>query len=133
MKNMYEKKFEEWLRLKEKLHEKTHSPQFVKEGDIWWVAMGVNIGREIDGKSHVFTRPVVILKRLAHGFYFVVPVTTQLKEGSWFVSFKLKNKQMVACLNQARAMDYRRLFSKRGVLGDCEFGKVRMGFANLYL
>jgi len=44
-----------------------------------------NVGSEINGKSALFSRPVIIYKKLSHGFYFVIPTTTQKKEGSWFV------------------------------------------------
>jgi hypothetical protein len=31
------------------------------------------------------SRGLIIYKKLSHGFYFVIPTTTQKKEGSWFV------------------------------------------------
>ena len=58
------------------LHSRKHQPPFVSEGDIWWASVGENVGSEINGKSDLFSRPVVIYKKLAHGFYSVVPTTT---------------------------------------------------------
>ncbi len=40
---------------------------------------------------------------------------------------------MIACLHQARTMDYRRLSSKLGELDETDFKKVKEGFKNLYL
>jgi mRNA-degrading endonuclease toxin of MazEF toxin-antitoxin module len=36
---------------------------YFREGEIWWVRLGKNIGYETDGKSREFTRPVIILKK----------------------------------------------------------------------
>ena len=127
------KRFAEWIGLKESLHYKNHKPPFVSERDIWWVSVGENVGSEINGKSKLFSRPVVILRKLAHGFYFVIPTTTQAKEGSWFVSFRHGERDMVACLHQARAIDYRRFSSKLGMLDTNDFRKVQESFARLYI
>jgi len=37
---------------------------FFLEGEVWWTALGVNIGHEIDGKNEFCERPVVILKKI---------------------------------------------------------------------
>ncbi len=128
----YMKNFLDWIRLKEKLHNTTYRPPLVSEGDIWWVSVGENVGSEVNGKSAVFSRPVIILKKLAHGFYFVVPTSTQLREGSWYVHYRHKNKENVACLHQARAIDYRRLSSKLGTMDDADMERVKVGFHTLY-
>lgn len=127
------KKFLQWIGVKEKLDSNDPKPPFVSEGDIWWVSFGENVGSEINGKSDVFTRPAIILKKLAHGFYCVVPTTSKHKEGSWYVSFQQKNKDTTACLHQVRTIDHRRLFSKLGTLDDSDFQNIKNGFQDLYL
>lgn len=129
---MYIKRFLEWIGLKERLHEKTSQPPFVNEGDIWWASLGENIGGEINGKSKLFSRPVIVLKKLSHTFYFVVPTTTKPRTGSWYIHFKQNAKQNIACLHQARAIDYRRLSSKLGELDDVDFSRVKDAFFDLY-
>ncbi len=126
------KKFLEWIGLKKKLHERAHAPPYVSEGGIWWASIGENIGSEINGKSELFSRPVIILKKLAHGFYFVIPTTTQKREGTWYVAFRQNARVMIACLHQARALDYRRLSSKLGALDDKDFQAIAEGFKKLY-
>lgn len=111
---MFKKRFNEWILLKEKIHERNYNAPYVSEGEIWWASVGENVGSEIDGKSSLFSRPVLIYKKLSHHFYFVVPTTTKDKTGSWYVQFKHRGKKMVACLQQSRSMDYRRLSSKLG-------------------
>mgnify|MGYP001575368511 CR=1 FL=1 len=126
------KKFLEWIGLKEKLHNQKHHPPLVSQGDIWWASVGENVGSEINGKNNLFSRPVIILKKLAHGFYFIIPTTTQIKAGTWYVKFRQQEKEMIACLHQARAIDYRRLSSKLGTLDDEDFIRVKDGFHSLY-
>src|SRR5947199_8153348 len=36
---------------------------YFREGEVWWVRLGKNIGYESDGRSREFTRPVIILKK----------------------------------------------------------------------
>lgn len=94
--------------------------------------MGENIGFEINGKSDLFTRPVIIFKKLTHSYYFVIPVTLKQHHGTWYVPFVQKSKTMVACLQHARAIDYRRLSVRLGELDKTDFKRVKDGFKELY-
>ncbi len=127
------KQFAGWIILKERLHNQRHKPPLVSERDIWWASIGENVGSEVNGKSELFSRPVIIFRKLAHGFYFVIPTTTQSQEGSWFVAFTHGGKQMVACLHQARAIDYRRLSNKLGTMDTEDLARVQEGFVKLYI
>ena len=127
-----EKDFLEWSNKKSKIDSKNHKAPVVTEGDIWWASTGINVGSEMNGKSELFSRPVVILKKLSHNFYFVVPTTTKEKEGSWYVSYYQKGIKMTACLHQARSIDYRRILGKLGTLDDSDFGLIKESFLNLY-
>ena len=127
------KRFLEWIGLKERLHNIAGKPPLVSQGDIWWVSIGENVGSEVNGKSKLFSRPVIIFKKLAHGFFFVIPTTTQIREGTWYVKFRQQELDMAACLHQARAIDYRRLSSKLGTLDDEDYSRIKSGFSSLYL
>ncbi len=127
------KQFLEWIGLKERLHNISDKPPLVSQGDIWWASIGENVGSEVNGKSTLFSRPVIIFKKLAHGFYFVIPTTTKIREGTWYVKFRQRERDMVACLHQARAIDYRRLSSKLGTLDDEDYSRIKSGFSSLYL
>lgn len=126
------KRFLQWIGLKERLHEKQHAAPHVSEGEIWWASVGENVGSEINGKSDLFSRPVIIYRKLAHGFFFVIPTTSQQKTGSWFVPFRQRGKDMVVCLHQARSIDYRRLSSKLGELDAGDLLRIQVGFRDLY-
>lgn len=127
-----EKLFDQWNKLKRRLHQLKHQPPFVNEGDIWWMSMGENVGFEINGKHQTFSRPGIIFKKLSHGHYLVIPTTTKPKRGSWYVPFRHKNLETVACLHQVRAIDYRRLLSKLGQMDDKDQQKIKRGFWELY-
>ncbi|MDP3735684.1 MAG: type II toxin-antitoxin system PemK/MazF family toxin [bacterium] len=114
------------------MHHKEHHPPLVSRSDIWWASVGENVGSEVDGKSGLFSRPVIIFKKLAHGFYFVIPTTTKVREGTWYVDVRHHGKNMAVCLHQARAIDHRRLSSKIGTLDDADMARVQHGFDALY-
>ncbi len=126
------KRFFEWIGVKRKLDAGIHSPPFVSERDIWWASVGENVGFEINGKSDLFTRPVIIFKKLSRGLYLVVPTTTQMKEGTWYVTFTHHSKSMSACLHQVRVIDYRRLSSPMGKIDPNGFARIQKGFRDLY-
>lgn len=129
---MYIKKFLEWIGLKERLDAIIHQAPHVSEGEIWWASIGENIGAEINGKSQYFSRPIIIFRKLSHSFYFVIPLTTQIRAGNWYVNIKQDGKEMVGCLHQSRAIDYRRLHRKLGQLDELDFKNVKTGFRSLY-
>ena len=105
----------------------------VSKGDLWWASVCENVGSEINGKSRLFSRPVIIFKKLAHGFFLVIPTTTKIKDGSWYVRLRHQEREMVACLHQMRTIDYRRLSTKLGTLDDEDFSRISEGFRSLYL
>lgn len=130
---MHLKRFLEWIGLKERLHVREQKIPHVNEGEVWWASLGENIGFEINGKSKLFTRPVIIFKKLNKGFYFVIPASTQAREGTWYASFIQKGVKQVACLHQARSIDYRRLYSKLGQMDERDWRNIVLNFEKLYL
>ena len=132
MKNYIIKKFSEWITLKEKLHSVNKGAPLVEERDLWWVSFGENVGSEINGKNHLFSRPGIIIKKLSHGFYLVAPTTSQKKEGTWFVPIRQEGKEMFVCIHQIRTIDYRRLSTRFGVVDESDFRRIKESFWRLY-
>lgn len=126
------KRFLEWMTIKGKLHNVRAEPPLVKERDLWWVSFGENVGSEVNGKSKLFSRPGVIIKKLSRGFFLVAPTTSQKKEGSWYVLIKQEGKEMFVCLHQVRTIDYRRLSTKMGQIDTNDFKKIKTAFNELY-
>jgi mRNA interferase MazF len=127
------KRFLEWMGVKEKLHHLDAKIPYVNQGEVWWASLGENVGYEMNGKSNVFTRPVLILKKLSRGFYLVIPLTTKKHLGSWYVNYFHQGREVTACLHQVRAIDYRRFYSKLGIVDEMDLKKIKDGFQKLYL
>lgn len=126
------KSFFEWIGIKQKLDNYEYQPPLTTEGDLWWCAIGENVGIEVDGKSHDFTRPVVILKKFGRLGFMALPTTTREREGSWYVGFSHQGIKEIAVLSQARVLSYKRLHSKMGTLDDEDFKKVKEAFLRLF-
>ena len=132
-KGIVEKRFNEWIELKEKIHSNNYNPPFVSERDIWWISFGENVGSEMNGKSKLFSRPGIILKKLARNFYLIAPTTSQERKGTWYTNIEFEDKEMYVCLHQIRTVDFRRLSTRLGRIGDSDFNKIKNGFKKLYL
>ena len=126
-----EKHFKEWILVKINIHEKG-IVRNIKEGDIYWCAVGENVGVEINGKSETFARPVVVLKKFSRYGFMGIPLTSQHHEGSWYASFEFKNKIEYAVLAQARVFSVSRLYKKMGELSGSDFDIIKSGFKKLY-
>ena len=128
---MNEKHFDEWMGLKEELHFNAKMPRIL-EGEVWWCSFGENVGVEINGKSAIFTRPVLIMKKLSKLGFMGIPLTSQEKQGSWYTEFEFLGKKEWAALCQARVMSVSRLHAKMGRIPESDLEKVRTGFRRLY-
>lgn len=126
------KKFLEWIKLKEKLHGVAADPPLAKERDLWWVSFGENIGSEMNGKSVLFSRPAIIIKKLSRGFFLIAPTTSVRHEGTWYVKIKQAGKDSVVCLHQIRTIDYRRLSTRLGIVDEEDFKRIKDAFSKLY-
>jgi mRNA interferase MazF len=126
------KHFLEWIQLKEKLHANSATPPLVKERDLWWMSVGENVGSEMNGKSKLFSRPVIVLKKLSRGFFLIAPTTSQKHQGSWYVEIRQEGKNMYVCLHQVRTIDYRRLSNRLGTIDEEDFKKIKDSFWLLF-
>lgn len=127
------KRFLEWIGLKERLHDAVYAPPLFREGEIWWVSIGENIGSEINGKSKLFSRPVLVFKKLSANTFLGLPTTSQQRKGTWYVTITLGETENAVVLSQARVFDYKRLSSKIGQLEAVEMKKVVKSFRDLYI
>ena len=132
MNNTDKKHFSEWMELKENVHIVGRIPA-IKEGEIWWSAIGENVGIEINGKSNAFSRPVLIFKKLSRLGFLGIPLTSQHHDGDWYVKFIFQNKQSVAVLSQVRVMSTSRLYRRMGTIPNSDLDLIRSGFSRLYL
>ncbi len=128
---MEEKRFEEWIGVKENVHYAGRVPD-IRDGEIWWCAVGENVGVEINGKNSAFSRPVLVLKKLSRYGFLGVPLTSKEHDGSWYVSFCFKNRKQYASLAQIRVFSVSRLYKKMGMVPGSDLQIVKNGFQSLY-
>jgi hypothetical protein len=60
-----ENPFDRWNDIKKQLaSDPSRPPAFPKSGEVWMCMLGKNLGREQDGGSRDFSRPVLVVKKL---------------------------------------------------------------------
>lgn len=117
------KDFDTWNRLKKKIDERINVP-FSNKREIWWCSLGLNIGTEQDGKNELFERPVLILRVLNNQTVRVVPLTSNLKEGTYRVSVFYRGKYGVVNVSQVKTISTRRLSRKLARISKVQFEEV---------
>jgi len=103
-----------------------------RQGDIWWCSLGFNIGEEIFGKGAKFTRPVLIFKKFTANSFMGLPLTTQGRNGSWYVEINTGGVKRWVLLNQARILDKKRLTIKISSISKADFERVKRKFIEFY-
>jgi UDP-N-acetylbacillosamine transaminase len=119
-----EKDFDEWNVVKKELSKKEEK-FFFKEGDIWWVSLGKNLGTESYGKGEIFRRPVLVIKKLNSNSCIVLPLTSKFKNGTWFTDISFQNETKTVLLYQIKMINTKRFQRRLGVLDDNDFKKVK--------
>lgn len=128
------KRFLEWFALKEKLHNNSQIPPFLKEGEVWWCSLGENIGYEINGKSKLFSRPVLVFRKISRNTFLAIPLSTKpQKVRAWCVPVTLNGKENSVILSQVRVLDCKRLSSKLGRITDEDFQLTQRAFVELFV
>jgi mRNA interferase MazF len=118
------KEFDRWGSEKKTLHVR-HDAPFYHEREIWWCALGVNVGFEQDGTGKRFDRPVVIIKGFSRQTLFAVPLTGKKKSGRFhFPIGAVDGREASAILSQVRVIDTKRLLRKVRMLDDDTFADL---------
>jgi mRNA interferase MazF len=111
--------FIDWTKKKIKHHfDKDPRELYFREKEIWWAALGKNIGYEADGKHELFERPVLVLKKYSKDMCFILPLTTQIKNPlPWYqIAVTLEDKISAVNITQGRSISRKRLLRKAGVV-----------------
>jgi mRNA interferase MazF len=109
---IYRKEYRKWQAVKQKLDISAENI-YIRAGEIRWVAVGVNIGSEIDGKGASFTRPCLVLHVIGASLALVVPFTSQKKTNKQFYqSVKVARFASYLCLSQMRVVSQKRVFKR---------------------
>jgi mRNA interferase MazF len=111
-----EKNFDQWNEAKKRLNNLPIG-RFYRPGEIWWCAIGINIGSEQDGTGVNFDRPIVIIRGFNKQALFGVLLTGKKKQGTYYHYLgKIRGRDNSAILSQIRLIDSKRLIRRMGVL-----------------
>lgn len=79
------------------------------EREIWFIAVGENVGFEQNGTGEEFLRPVIVYKKFSHNVFLGVPLTKTEREGKFYAGFDFQERRSTAILSQIRLFDSKRL------------------------
>lgn len=120
-----EKDFDSWNSLKKTLDFEHKSPSF-EEREIWWCSIGLNVGHEENGKSDLFSRPVLIIRKFNNRIFLGVPLTSKIKNHhKFYYKIHFKDKEQSVMLSQIRVWESRRLTKMKGKLSKIQFKEIR--------
>ncbi len=124
-----EKNFDSWNTEKKKIHE-TEFNGFVHEREIWWCALGFNVGDEEDGKNDKFERPVLVLKKFNRKIVLTVPLTTKVKENSYYFPFTHEGIKFAVMFSQLRLLSTNRLTRRIRKIDNALFKQIKEKIIN---
>lgn len=119
-----EKNFDGWNTKKKWLHSSERNV-YPKPREVWWCALGINIGNEVDGKNENFERPIVIAKTYGTKTVWGLPTTTQEKNGEFYFRYTLGGETFNVSLTDMRSLSYKRLLRKVGRMDKDSFGRLQ--------
>ncbi|MBI2097702.1 MAG: type II toxin-antitoxin system PemK/MazF family toxin [Candidatus Vogelbacteria bacterium] len=106
------KDFDVWNDKKKQIHFSVTEPVYFKEREIWWCALGANVGVETDGKNDNFERPVLIVKRFNRDMIWIVPITSTVGDKRFYHPIKYGPYRRWLILSQLKTISSKRLLRK---------------------
>ncbi len=122
-----EKDFDGWNEQKKRIQTE-RGVVYAHPREVWWCALGINIGAETDGKNEDFERPVLVLRVYNRETLLVMPITSKSKSDSFHCPVRVKFGTVWVKLTQARVVSSRRLLRKVDMLTEKEFQVAKEAF-----
>ena len=126
------KEFDVWNVNKKNIQDKKPSGVKFHPREVWWCALGVNIGSEQDGIGDNFERPVVIIKNLSPSTFIILPLSTKEKLAQFQFKVNINYKQGYALLDQIKVINSKRLLRKIGYIEKQEYTDLMGKFINMF-
>ncbi len=120
--------FDIWNTQKEKIDREEWWNFYIKQREIWSVAMWKNIGYEEDGKWTSFQRPVLVLKKLGN-MYLCASLTRKGKNTDFY--YKVDTDSYILT-SQPKLFDKKRFVYKVWILSEDIFSDVQKKLQNLW-
>lgn len=127
----YLKDFDKWNEVKKRINQEERKVN-IRQGEIRWVAFGVNVGSEIDGKGETFTRPGLIIHVIGSHLALVVPMSTKVKDIAGYVSFEWQGKITALCIHQMKIISQKRILSRKGRISESRLEVIKKEVANFF-
>ncbi len=124
------KNFDSWNIEKKKI-DKTGIIKLFHQREIWWSSFGINIGREQNGRSDNFERPVIVLKKLSPDTLICLPLSTKKKLEKFQSNIIHDDVSGFALLDQVKVVDSKRLLRKIGTVSIPQFEIMKNKFKEL--
>lgn len=127
------KDFHDWNKKKIKIDE-NQTFNHPKEKEIWWCSVGMNVGSEVYGKGHDYTRPVLVINAEGSESFIGIPLTSNIKNKKYSCIIKTDDGVLHTVLAyQIRSFDKRRLTERKYILSNEEYSKIEKYFKKLYI
>ncbi len=126
-----QKDFDSWNKVKKETHNKNMPPLF-SEREIWWCALGINVGSEEDGKGLNYLRPILILRKFNKNIFYGLPITSKIKDDKFHISINSGEISGSIILSQMRLIDSKRLSHLAGKVTDNELKAIKKKLKSLF-
>ncbi|MCQ4188380.1 type II toxin-antitoxin system PemK/MazF family toxin [Methylocystis suflitae] len=116
-----EKDFDRWNGIKKNVHRR-EEPILFHEREIWWCALGANVGSEQDGVGDSFERPVLVIANFNNNVLWALPLTRTFKPNRFYCQLDDdEGGQSAVVLSQLRLISSKRLVRKIRTLDERQF------------
>lgn len=130
------KDFDSWNTEKKKTNSKRLDFNFFYHNrEVWWCAVGINVGVETDGKNKNFERPVLVVRKFNKDMFLGVPFTKTERVGDFYQKIKITEQgdESWALLSQVKNLSAKRLLRKIGRISEDEFSLIQTKLKNLFI
>jgi len=128
----YIKDYDSWNKYKKTLNENGFG-DYCHEREVWWCAIGVNIGSEQDGKNERFERPVLIIRKIRKDLLLVAPLTSKISDEPQRIYTESTGEKSQILLDQTRTISNKRLLGKIGRVKKAVYQEVLIGIIQFLL
>ena len=126
-----EKDFDGWNVRKKNINFADRKRLQFSEGEIWFCALGANIGFEQDGVGDKFIRPIAIIKKITTDQFLGIPLTRTIRSGKEYFPLANDHGPSIALLAQIRFLDAKRLLHFSKNMDAESFGRLKEKFIDL--
>src|SRR3989338_7055349 len=113
--------FRKWHSLKSRI-DAVQDGMLYRTQEVWWCALGANVGVEADGKNDLFERPVLVFRKFNKEMFWGLPMTSRSKRAEpFYFTFSLHEKPQTVVFSQLRVLSSKRLIRRLGKVSDSQF------------